>query len=487
MVFLKVKCIKCYNKIKAKTGGNYMKNKVMEGIRKYGLIEYGDNVLIGVSGGPDSMALFYVLMEICKEFPFSIYIAHVNHGVRGVEADEDEAFVKEEATKHNIPYYSRTIDMDGYARKHKISSEDAGRMLRYGFFREIISTLGSGKIAVAHNKNDQAETLLMRFMRGTGIDGLKGMEYINGDIIRPLLDVSRIEIEDYIKKNNIETRLDKTNLEPIYSRNKIRLELIPYIEENFNPNIVDTLWRTSNTAYIDSSFLQEYSHNKYKEVVKLESSDKVVLNRLKFLDVHEAIRFRIVRHCFENLPGGLRGITQTHISDVVELFNKGDTGKSIDLANNIVARISYEDLILKVRKDKEKVNYSYSLPIGGHTYFKDLNSTIETRILPIEKVQFNLKERFIKYFDYDKIVSALYIRNRLPGDMFNPFGMNGTKKLKDFFIDEKIPISLRNNVPMLVDNDNIIWIIGIRTSDRYKVTTNTKKVLMVRYIKNNEI
>lgn len=464
-----------------------MKKKVVEGIGKYGLIESGDNVLIGVSGGPDSMALFYVLMEICEEFPFSIYIAHVNHGVRGVEADADEAFVKGEALRHGIPYYSRRIDMDGYARKHKISSEDAGRILRYKFFREIISTLENGKIAVAHNKNDQAETLMMRFMRGTGIDGLKGMEYINGDIIRPLLDITRLEIEDYIRKNKIKTRLDRTNLEPIYNRNKIRLELIPYIEDNFNPNIIETLWRTSSTAYRDSSFLQEYSYEKYKQVVKFESKDSIVLHRLKYLHVHEAIRFRIIRHCIENLPGGLKGITQTHISSVVELFNRGDTGKSIDLINNIVAKTSYNDLILEVGEDERKVNYSYSLPIGEYSYFKELNCGVETKILPIEKIQFNFKERFIKYFDYDKIESALYIRNRLPGDMFNPFGMSGTKKLKDFFIDEKVPISLRNNVPMLVDKDNIMWIIGIRTSERYKITSETKNVLVVRYIKNNQI
>lgn len=473
--------------LKAKIGGNHMKIKVMESIKKYGLIESGDKVVIGVSGGPDSMALLYVLMEICEEIPFSIYIAHVNHGVRGIEADEDERFVKAEALKHNIPYYSRRIDMEGYAIKHKISSEDAGRILRYGFFREIISSLGDGKIAVAHNKNDQAETLMMRFMRGTGIDGLKGMEYINDDIIRPILNISRSEIEEYICVNKIRTRLDRTNLQPIYSRNKIRLELIPYIEEKFNPNIIDTLWRTSTTSYRDSSFLQEFSYAKYKQMLKFEDKDSIILYRGMFLNEHEAIQYRVVRHCIQNLADGLKGITETHIRDVVDLFNRGDTGKSIDLINHIKAKTSYNDLILEVGKGEEKVRFNYNVPIGEYTYLKELNCAVETKILPLEKIQFDFKERFIKYFDCDKIVGALYIRNRLPGDMFNPFGMKGTKKLKDYFIDEKVSIPNRDTIPILVDEENIMWIIGMRTSEYYKITSETKNVLVVKYTKNNEL
>ena len=187
-------------------------------------------------------------MDIREIIDFNIYIAHLNHGVRGKEALEDQLFVEQLAKKLGLTCYSKTVNMDEYAKKTGLSSEEAGRKLRYDFFREILDKIGGGKIAVAHNKNDQAETLIMRFFRGTGIDGLKGMEYISDDIIRPILGIEREEIERYLKKKNIETRIDKTNLEPIYNRNKIRLELIPYIEENFNSNIIDTLWRTSRIA-----------------------------------------------------------------------------------------------------------------------------------------------------------------------------------------------------------------------------------------------
>ncbi|MFS8542049.1 MAG: tRNA lysidine(34) synthetase TilS, partial [Tissierellales bacterium] len=188
-----------------------MKEKVLDVIRKYNLIEDKDNILIGLSGGPDSMALLFVLLEIKEYIDFNIFIAHVNHGVRGKEALEDEKFVEELANRLNLPYFSKTVNMDEYAKIKKMSSEEAGRELRYEFFREVLSKIGGGKIAVAHNKNDQAETLLMRILRGTGLEGLKGMEYKKGDIIRPLLGIERKEIENFLKERNIEYRIDRTN------------------------------------------------------------------------------------------------------------------------------------------------------------------------------------------------------------------------------------------------------------------------------------
>ena len=186
-----------------------MEDRVLKTIKKYNLIQEGEEIVIGLSGGPDSMALLYVLLDIREEIDFNIHIAHVNHGIRGKDALADEKFVEKLAKKINLPYYSKTVNMDKYAKEQGISSEEAGRKLRYGFFREILFKLGGGKIAVAHNKNDQAETLIMRFFRGTGIDGLKGMEYKNGDIIRPILGIERKEIEKYLLDRNIESRIDK--------------------------------------------------------------------------------------------------------------------------------------------------------------------------------------------------------------------------------------------------------------------------------------
>lgn len=460
-----------------------LKGIMLSTITEHSLIEERDNILIGLSGGPDSMALLYALLEIKEKIPFLIYIAHVNHGVRGKDADEDEKFVEELSKDLNIPYYSTKIDMEGYAKLHKMSSEDAGRKLRYGFFREVLSKIGGGKIAVAHNKNDQAETLIMRFLRGTGIDGLGGMEYKSGNIIRPLLDISRDEIENYIEKNRIKTRLDKTNLIPIYNRNKIRLEAIPYIEKNFNPNIIDTLWRTSNIMSEDSNFLNKYSLNKYKEYMKIKKKDSIILDRNEFIKEDDAIKKRIIRHSINDLTGSLKGITSKHILDIVELFDKGETGKSINLINNIVAETSYDDIVIRLGNSEDRISYNYNISLGKPIYIEETNFFIEAKILPRSEAEINFKDRFIKYFDYDKIEGGLCVRNRLRGDKFIPLGMNGMKKVKDLFIDEKVPLNKRETIPIVTDDKNIIWVVGFRISEKHKITSSTKNVLIIKYVK----
>lgn len=460
-----------------------MKERVLKTIREYKLIEKNDNILVGVSGGPDSMCLLHVLVEIQDAIPFNIFVAHVNHGVRGKDADEDEEFVRLTCEKMNIPFYSEKVDMNGYARKHKMSSEEAGRKLRYDFFNEVLFEIGGGKIAVAHNKNDQAETLIMRIIRGTGIDGLKGMKFLNGNIIRPLLNVTRKEIEEYISKNNIEVRIDKTNLEPKYLRNRIRLEIIPYIEREYNPNFLDGLSRLSRTANLDCNFLDKYSSNIYKKIVKTESKNSIILNRNDFLKEHKSIKQRIIKLCLMKVADDINGITEKNISDTMVLFDKGDTGKSIDLSNGLIAKTSYGEIIIQKRENKEFRSFSYKMRENGVNYVPECKCYFEMKVAPIEKVKLNFKNMYIKSFDYDKIYGELIIRNRISGDKFKPYGMNGTKKLKDYFIDEKIPKNLRESIPIIADEKNILWIVGYRTNEEYKITSNTKKVLVIKCIK----
>lgn len=462
-----------------------MRDKVLKVVKEYELIEKGDKVVLGLSGGPDSMALLYVLMDIREVVDFDIYIAHLNHGVRGEEALKDQIFVENLAKKLGLPCYSKTVNMNEYAEETGLSSEEAGRKLRYGFFREILDKIGGGKIAVAHNKNDQAETLLMRFFRGTGIDGLKGMDYINEDIIRPILGVEREEIERYLLDRNIETRLDKTNLEPIYNRNKIRLELIPYIEENFNPNIIETLWRTSRIVSIDSDFLEEYTQKSYNRMMKKKLKDSIILDGKQFIKEHQSIQHRIIRKCILDINGNLQGVTEKHISDTLILFLERGTGKSIDLINDIIAKTSYDDFIIKKKKNIDNEDFLYRVDVEGTIYIDEIGYSFETKVLPVTNIDIDKKYRFIKCFDYDKIKGDLYIRNRKTGDRFIPYGMKGSKKVKDYFIDEKIPKDERDKIPLLTDDENILWIVGYRSSELYKINSNTKKVLVVGF--NNSI
>ena len=409
-----------------------MKDVVLETIFKYQMIEKGDKIVIGLSGGPDSVFLFEMLRQLKDQLEISLYIAHINHGVRGKEARSDQDFVEEMSKKYNIPFYLKEADMNGYAKKHNLSQEEAGREIRYAFFNEILQELGGGKIAVGHNKNDQAETLLMRFFRGTGLDGLKGIEHRVNNIIRPILDISRAEIETYLKEENIASKIDKTNLETIYNRNKIRLETIPHIEKNYNPNIVETLFRSSSNFKEDGDFLSSYSKDVFLKLSRKEAS-KLSLKRQEFDKEHNSIKSRIIRQAIEEIKGDLNGLSQKHIEDSLCFIEKGQTGRGIDLIDGIRLVLNYD--LVEISRDSglKKDKYSYELE-EGLTVIENLNMEIKLEIIDRDNFEENTKYPYIKYFDYDNINGSLQIRNRRNGDIFKPLGMNGkSKKIKDFF------------------------------------------------------
>ncbi len=454
-----------------------MEKRVCKNILEHKLIVPGDNVVIGLSGGPDSMALLHCLIKARENMEFNIIAVHINHGVRGEDALADQLFVERQASELNITYYTKNVNMIEYGKQMGITAEEAGRELRYGFFREILFKYGGGKIAVAHNKNDQAETLLMRIMRGTGIDGLKGMEFKVGDIIRPILNIDREDIENYIATNNIETVLDKTNLMPIYSRNKVRLELIPYIESNFNPNIINSLWRMSQISLLDSSFLENYATEKYVSIMKNMMEDKITLDAQLLLCEDRSIQQRVIRIALEKIAGSLQGFSEQHISDIVNIIYLG-TGKKINLPHSIVVSTSYNDLIIEQELSVEYEDFYYQLDMG-HNQFTNMCYSFNIQLLDISRVNEIKMGKYVKCFDYDKVKGNLGLRNRRLGDRFIPFGMTGSKKLKDYFIDEKINKDLRKEIPLLIDGENILWVVGYRTSDLYKLTKDTKKVLSV--------
>ena len=458
-----------------------MKEKVLSVIREYNLIKEKENIVIGVSGGPDSMALLYVLLEIRTLLNFNIHIAHVNHGVRGEEAKNDQLFVERIAKELNLQYYTKNVNMFQYGKEKGITSEEAGRELRYGFFREVLENVGGGKIAVAHNMNDQAETLLMRFMRGTGIDGLKGMEFIYKDIIRPILGIDRKEIEAYIERNRIETVLDRTNLQPIYTRNKVRLELIPYIEKNFNPNIINTLWRMSRISDCDSKFLDDYSEMKFNIIVKKQDKHSIILNGDKFLEEDRSIQQRIIRNAILKINGSLQGISEIQISSVLNLFLTSQTGKEVHLSNDLIAKNSYGDLIIEKGIKKEEDKYLYRLDFPGSTVLEYIGYSFHIRIINNDDNFRMNKSRNTRYFDFDMVKGNLNVRNRRDGDRFIPFGMKGKKKIKDYFIDEKVLKELRNRIPLIVDDENILWVVGYRTNELFKINSDTKRVLEISF------
>ena len=299
-----------------------MKNKVLKTIKKYNLIENGDKLVLGVSGGPDSIAMLNILndlrIEKDIELDFNIVVAHINHMIRD-EAIEDENFVKKFCEEKGIEFYSKSIDVKKLANTNKISTEEAGRNARYDFFDEILDYTNSNKIAIAHNKNDKSETIIMNFMRGSGITGLKGIEPKRKKYIRPLIECERSEIEKYCEENNLNPRIDKTNFENEYTRNKIRNIVIPYIKKEFNPNIIETLDRLSEVATDESNYIDRQVQNTYNKLLLEKTGKQIILKWKEFNSQEKIIKSRLILYTVKELMGSTEGIEKIHIESIIKL------------------------------------------------------------------------------------------------------------------------------------------------------------------------
>ena len=272
-------------------------DRVRSTINKYNLLQKGDKIVLGLSGGPDSVCLLHILKQLEEEYDISIYAAHLNHQIRGIEAQKDVMYISQLCDSLGVKFFVKSINVPEYCKKNGLSIEEGARKLRYEMFYEIKQKTKSNKIAIGHNLNDQAETILMRMMRGTGLQGLKGIEYKRDEtIIRPILDIERSSIEAYCEEYNLNPRIDSTNLENIYTRNKIRLDLIPYMQENFNTNVIESICRMGNNLKLDNDYIEEEGNKKFKEVSKLNNNTSVEIILDKYMDLHKAIKSRIIRN-----------------------------------------------------------------------------------------------------------------------------------------------------------------------------------------------
>jgi tRNA(Ile)-lysidine synthase len=451
---------------------------VLKTIKENNMFSKGDKVIVAVSGGPDSICLLHILNALKEELHITLYAAHVNHCLRGAESDGDEYYVKKFCENLNIEFRSKKVDINRIVETKKISSEAAGREARYEFFYSLKSQFKAQKIAIAHNSNDQAETILMRIMRGTGMEGLIGIRPVRDNIfVRPLINCTREKIEKYCLNNNLSPRIDKTNLQPIYARNKIRLQLIPYIQENFNDDIVEVLNRLADTVKADNDYLEEIAKEKYKKYCDV-NKEKVIISKEAFLE-HEAIVARIIRLSLYNVSGNLYNFEKVHIHDVI-CVQKHSTGKMLMLPNKIHVKNNYGDICIYKRQQQNiKNNDGEYILHSGINELKDINLKITLATTEnLNSFELN-KETFVKYFDYDKIKGDILIRYRREGDRFTPLGMRGSKKLKDLFMDLKIPKDERDKIPLICFGNEIAWVIDYRLSEFFKVNKNTKRILKI--------
>ncbi|WP_394884782.1 tRNA lysidine(34) synthetase TilS [Clostridium butyricum] len=457
-----------------------MYKKVMSYIKDNNLIKSGDKVLVALSGGPDSVCLLNILYNLKAELNIEIGAAHLNHLLRDKDAFEDEEYVKTLCKSLDIPCFVKRVDINKYSKDKKMSSEMAGRDARYNFFDDIVKDEGYTKIATAHNANDQAETILFRLMRGSGIEGLCGIKVRRDKIIRPILCLSRKEVEEYIEINNLKPRIDKTNFEKIYNRNKIRLDMIPYIKEKFNEDIIQTLNRMSVLLQKDNEFIENSARSFYEKHC-IEQSDYFIIKKEMF-DNKEAVVTRVIRYALTNFSKTHYDFEMKHIYEICNLA-KNNSGKAIDLPNKIYAENIYGDIYIKERININNIDVKQEIVVnkneinGKKIFFNDEN--IEFSVLKNDSNLDLNQNNFIKYFDFDKINDSISLRKRKNGDKIIPLGMKGSKKIKDLFIDMKVPKEERDCIPLLCFDENISWIVGIRVSEEYKITNKTKNILRV--------
>ena len=314
-----------------------MKQKVIETIRKYNLIVDGDKIVLGVSGGPDSICMLDNLREVKEEqiIEFEIYVAHINHMIRE-EAIDDEKYVQEYCKKYNIECFVKRADVQKIASEKKIGTEEAGRKVRYDFFEEVLQKTESNKIAIAHNKNDKIETIIMHLLRGSGLSGLKGIEPIRDNkYIRPLLECERTEIEQYCEDKKLNPRIDKTNFENEYTRNKIRNIVIPYIKKEFNPNIIQTLSRLSDLAADESNYIELQTQKAFEKILIAKEKEQITLNLKEFNKQDKVIKNRLILYTTKELMGSTQGIEKIHIEDIIKLCQNNVGNKFLTPNKNL--------------------------------------------------------------------------------------------------------------------------------------------------------
>jgi tRNA(Ile)-lysidine synthase len=464
--------------------------RVTQTIAENSMVQPGDSVLAAVSGGPDSVALIHILSELTSVFSFRLAVAHLNHDLRSHESDHDAEFVTSLARKLNLPFHADKKNVRRYQLRHRLSPEEAARQVRYGFFNQVAESHGYTKIAVGHQLDDNAELVMMFLLRGSGTLGLSGMPPIrDGKIIRPLLKIKRSEIIDYLAEQDLEYVSDTSNANVSYLRNKIRHELIPQLSTTYNPNIVAALNRLASLVRSEEKWMDGLIEPIFKSALISHSADSICMALDNFGDIPLAARRRLIRKAILKLNGTLRRITFAHVDAAVDLAMKGpDTGR-IDLPNHLRIQRNQRSLIITKHKNPLRSrgptvsrtmdeDYEYRIATPGITFIKEAQFRLKLTEIGIEEItDLHSTGQQIAFFDITKLKFPLVVRNFRPGDRFSPLGMPGTQKLKNFFINNKIPRGQRVNCPLLVSDGKIIWVAGHRLDNSVKVDAETRMVL----------
>ena len=449
-------------------------NSFQEFIHKNHLIERGEKILVSVSGGIDSMSLLDLLLELKKRLKLDITVAHFNHQLRGAESDEDEAFVRNTAKESGIECYVECADTITASEVEKLSIQETARDLRYAFLAKLRRSLGYQKIATAHNADDNAETIIMNLLRGSSVHGLTGIPIFRNDrlVIRPLLFATREEISRYASSHKIRYREDSSNLKSDYTRNFIRHKLIPLIKENINPNLTAALGRTSELFSGIEEYIDIECGKVLNNVLESRTEREIIINLPHLKEQPVFMQEHILLHLGKEFSK-----SEIDFNTVKTMMNisSAETGSSCSISGETVLYKDRDRLIFMGKLSTRDFSY----PISTNRRYEFETFIFESSV--VEKAELSANPN-IEFVDADTLGNRSELRTWRAGDWFIPFGMSDSKKISDFLIDKKIPLFKKHNIPILVSDENIVWICGIRLDDRFKITPMTKKILKLEFI-----
>ena len=444
------------------------------------MLSPGDRVIVAVSGGPDSVCLLRALLALAPEYGLTLHIAHLDHRFRGSESAAEAEFVAGLAKKLGIPATIESRDVPAYCAERGLSAQAGAREVRYRFLRQVADSAGANRIALGHTANDEAETLLMRLIRGAGVSGLSAIPPVREDIIRPLIDITRDEILAYLKELGQDFVTDPSNVKPLYTRNRIRQEVLPILER-FNPRVVEALAQAAEVLRDEDAAMEESIAPVMAEMVRQEHG-AVHIVRTSFSGLLPALQRRVLRKALALACGDVTAeLSSVQTREALGFMANTQTGRSMELPGDLALEREYDSFL--IRRFVRGEEFSLLLAVPGLTAFPGAGLEVEALVHDAVTHPGPSDENYLwqAQFDYDKIALPLYLRSRRSGDWFCPAGMNGLrKKLQDYFVDEKVPRAGRANLPLLATNEDLLWVIGMRTDGRFLPGPGTKKLLIVR-------
>lgn len=453
-------------------------SKVIVTLNKYNMLSGGEKVLIGLSGGPDSVCLLHVLNNLKTSYNLDLHTIYIDHGMRPEETPSEIKFCKLLSVRLGIPFYTKSVDVCSFSQQHGLNKQEAARHLRYMAYEETAREIRADRIALGHTADDQAETVLMRLFRGSGPTGLAGIPPQRRKIIRPLIEVKRKEIEKFLFDSGIDFVTDSSNLKKDYIRNKIRHSIIPIIRD-LNPDIIETLSRTAAIFRDEERYFEIIVTKTLMKMISRKTDTRIELFLAPFEIMDKVIMRRVIRRIIDETKG-LRGIGFFHIEEIIELIKNGKPGDRIYLPKGIRAIKEYSTIMLTAEAPVRLGNYTLTVP--GENILKEAGIILKSSIVEgdeTDRIKKNISGlwKTCAILDADKILFPLTVRARENGDFFYPSGFGKKKKLQDFFVDEKVPREERNRIPLLISGQDIAWVVGYRGDDRFKVTDGTKRIL----------